>query len=415
VNGSRNLHLCYISGLDLRRIDAATTPFLADALARHRPARFANLPSNELFPTMATGVSPVEHGVFGVRLRPALPDDAAASLWRSLPAWLTTTGQCLAHMATGQFDLAAVPPRRRQRFDIKRTKYKRRNGRVEAMSRIGGATTVFDCVGLEHCRYRFSQSYDPVADDLAHVGAGNCRLEVLELYGLDRCQQFNLDQPSAVPAFYGVIDGFLRQLDAKCRAHGVTLVILSDHGHEPIHQTVDLMAILRDAGIETRDLCHFTETSSARLWWDRQDSGVRIREALERHGHATILPWQCMDEVGVPLTDNSYGDLFVVLDPGYAFFPHDFYHPLANLWLGLSDRYQRSRLRHPSHKGNHGHLSDEAVEDAFLCVLKDGWSGQAARGDILDVAPTLLGLLAVPPPASMRGRRLGAERIAAGA
>jgi hypothetical protein len=65
----QGLLVCYISGMDLRRIDSETTPFLADALSSHPWTAYRNLPSNELFPTLVTGVDPTEHGVWGVQLQ----------------------------------------------------------------------------------------------------------------------------------------------------------------------------------------------------------------------------------------------------------------------------------------------------------------------------------------------------------
>ncbi len=65
-----SLFVCYISGLDLRRVNKKTTPFLAAQLDKCPWQRYKNLPSNELFPTLVTGVDPSVHGVWGVKLRP---------------------------------------------------------------------------------------------------------------------------------------------------------------------------------------------------------------------------------------------------------------------------------------------------------------------------------------------------------
>ena len=59
------LLVCYISGLDRRRLHSETTPFLAQSLAAYPSATMTNLPSNELLPTMLTGMYPDRHGVWG--------------------------------------------------------------------------------------------------------------------------------------------------------------------------------------------------------------------------------------------------------------------------------------------------------------------------------------------------------------
>ena len=117
-----------------------------------------------------------------------------------------------------------------------------------------------------------------------------------------------------------------------------------------------------------------------------------------------------MERYGVPLRDDSYGELFLFLDPGYIFFPHDFHQPLANLWLGLRDPMQRSRLRDAKHKGNHGHLPHFETENSFLAIFDNGLEMIAERGDILDVAPSILSAMGREAPSSMTGRPLFRHR-----
>jgi len=98
--------------------------------------------------------------------------------------------------------------------------------------------------------------------------------------------------------------------------------------------------------------------------------------------------------------------VFVFLDPGYIFFPHDFHHGLANLWLGLTDPIQRSRLRDPRHKGNHGHLPYIDVENSFVALLDRNFEATTQRGKIVDVGPSVLGVLDYEPPTTMKGQQL---------
>ena len=117
-----------------------------------------------------------------------------------------------------------------------------------------------------------------------------------------------------------------------------------------------------------------------------------------------------MAQHGIPLRDASYGEIFYYLDPGYVFFPHDFHHPLANLLLGLADPMQRSRLRDPRHRGNHGHLPGTEPEQAFVALLDAEFTPAEGAAHILDVAPSVLALLARAAPPTMRGRPLFVRR-----
>lgn len=398
------LHVCYISGLDLRRVTPATTPTLAGALARGAFVGLRNVPGNELFPTLVTGVSPPRHGVWGVKHETSNPT-LGGRLVDLVPGPLSTTWQCARHWANRRFDLAAVPPRRRRRLALTRTKYKRRTGHSDALFHIGGIPTVFDAVGADRSRFLYSASYDPVRDVLPRMARGDVELEILELYSLDRHQQWNLDREDEVLRFYAVLDAFLAALLEQARSREVTVMVVSDHGHQAIGESIDLVAILRELKIGPRHADWFIEVSNVRFWL--HDDGARraLTERLAALGKGTLLTWEEMRPQGILLQDDRYGELFYYLDPGRIFFPHDFHHPLANLWLGLTDRLQRNRLRDPRHRGNHGHLPQHEAERAFA-LLPDGGRTLRNDGHIVDVAPSILALLGRPPIPGMEGSAL---------
>lgn len=164
----RRVLCCYISGLDLRRVTEPHTPFLASALARYACPPFINLPNNELFPTLVTGVDPTVHGVWGVKLEPKTHRSNALAFLATLPNALATTIQGGLHVLTRSFDLAAIAPRRRARFRITRTKYKRRIKRREALFEIGGVPTT----GSRCARIRPRSSCSPIFAISAASGLG---------------------------------------------------------------------------------------------------------------------------------------------------------------------------------------------------------------------------------------------------
>jgi hypothetical protein len=166
------------------------------------------------------------------------------------------------------------------------------------------------------------------------------------------------------------------------------------------------MAALAQSGLQEHEYTHFVEVSSARFWPHSQRAQQELPALLERLGHGRLVRFDEMARYGVPLKDSSYGEIFYFLDPGYIFFPHDFHHPLANLLLGLADPMQRSRLRDPRHRGNHGHLPDTEPERAFVALLDAEFEQVDGPAHILDVAPSVLELLGRAAPATMRGRPL---------
>jgi hypothetical protein len=116
-----------------------------------------------------------------------------------------------------------------------------------------------------------------------------------------------------------------------------------------------------------------------------------------------VFPYREMERYGIPLRDSSYGEWFCFLDPGFIFFPHDFYHPVANIILGL-DTMQRSRLRNPRHRGGHGHLPHFEAERSFMLLLDSRYRIDVQEATIFDVAPSILGVLGLPPSPFMKGR-----------
>jgi bisphosphoglycerate-independent phosphoglycerate mutase (AlkP superfamily) len=88
------------------------------------------------------------------------------------------------------------------------------------------------------------------------------------------------------------------------------------------------------------------------------------------------------------------------------FFPHDFYHPIANVFFALTDGMQRSRMSDPRHRANHGYLPDSDAEQAFAILLDRSRRATVREGELIDLAPSLLEFMGRTPPESMKGRRL---------
>jgi hypothetical protein len=404
------LFVCYISGMDIRRLTPAQTPYIAKLMDSCPHSYFTNLPSNELFPTLVTGVDPTVHGVWGVQYARNNNGSLARRVVDRLPDALTTSFQCLRHYLDNSFDLAAIPPRRRRHFKLTRTKYRRRSKKPEALFNIGGIPTVLGLAGAERAEYSFSSSSNPVKRVLPGLCEKGALIEILELYSLDRHQQWNLDRPPETARFYAVIDDFVQQLHTKCRHKDIVLMLVSDHGHEPIKGSIDIGSKLREMELTDKDISYFIEVSSVRFWPHTDTARARITDWLGSLETGKLLSYDEMSAYNVPLTDDRYGELFFYLDPGYIFFPHDFHHPLARLFLGLTDAMQRSRLRDPRHKGNHGHLHHFAAERSLMLLADPGFEAQSPQSEIFDVAPSMLSLIGVDPPASMAGRSIFQRR-----
>jgi hypothetical protein len=94
----------------------------------------------------------------------------------------------------------------------------------------------------------------------------------------------------------------------------------------------------------------------------------------------------------------------VVADHGWAFFPHDYYQPLANLVLGLLHDAQRPRILDPRHRASHGQHPEHPSEMGYLTLLEGSVATDLDEVSLVDFAPTVLSLLGREAPPTMRGR-----------
>src|SRR5262249_46898952 len=137
-----------------------------------------------------------------------------------------------------------------------------------------------------------------------------------------------------------------------------------------------------------------------------QNARDKIIAIISSVDHGRLLTFADMAKYHLELADRRYGDVFFILDPGYMFFPHDFYHPIGNLFLALTEGMQWSRLSDPRHRANHGYLPDSDTEQAFVILLDRSRRATVRDGELIDLAPSLLEFMGRTPPESMKGRRL---------
>jgi predicted AlkP superfamily pyrophosphatase or phosphodiesterase len=402
MDAQPRLFVAYVPGLDARRLDAQRTPFLHELRASFPPIALRTLPTTELLPTLITGVHPHEHGIWQVRLKPEARSMPPPRWSDRLPDVFSTTLQCLRQFTDLSYDLAAVPARRRRDFDLARFKYTRRERDGRVMETIGASESLFGILG-ERSRYRFTKRFGALATLGEELPTARYQLELLEMYALDLFEHWHMDQSEALDRAYRKTDDFVRQVHANARARGVSLMVLVDHGQEPVVGTIPLARMLRTPGLAEREYSCFIEAAMARFWFHTDRARTQIREGLARLSHTRVLSWRDLAAYGIHFEDDSFGEIYACADPGWLFFPHDFYQPLANLFLGLSDPHQRPRAFQPRHRGNHGYLPEHPSERGFVLLADEAWRASRSEMSIVDFAPSVLTLLGHAAPSRMRG------------
>ena len=416
ARASERLLVCYLPGFDLRRITAASCPHVAGLLGTCPWVALRTLPTVEHIPTMLTGTWPHQHGLWGPRLiATGGPPSLAQRLIDRLPDLVTTTAQGLGHLLNGPVDLATMAPRRRRRFDWVRFKYVKLSQIQRLAEPINGLASILTVVGRARGRYLYHEDYRRLPELLDRVATGDYALEIVEEHCLDRLQHWRLDQPQAIAAFYRGVDDFVERLHDKCRKRGFSLLILSDHGMEPVTTTVDIFADLRAIDVAPDDYDVYVENTKATFWFHSPRARARIAARLSGSASGVLLAREDLRRYRLEFTTGAYGDAYYYASPGCSFFPNDFYQPLASATLALLDWQQRPRLHDPRHRGDHGYLPEHLCERGFLLLADERYETTADSISLIDVAPTLLTLLGHRPAPTMRGRNAMRRRARAAA
>jgi hypothetical protein len=399
------LCVLYVPGLDRRRLNASLTPYIQQTLDTFPSVRIRTQPTTELVPSMVTGTWPHEHETWQVSLRDDIKPRGMERVLARLPDFLTTTVQCCRHVFDSEYDLPAIPYWRRRRLHQHRFKYNRRKGAGGglALQEFAGIPSFFKLLH-DQSRYRFVLKFKDMERLLPEMPASGLLIEFVEFYGLDLFSHWNLDRQDMMAERLREVDLIAGQLHRQCQARGTTMLLLVDHGQEEVRGSIDIQEVLRASGVSREDYTFFVEVAGMRIWFHTEAARREIMPLLEQVDHVTILDNRAMQEFNICFEGTRFGETYLYCDHGYIFFPNDFYHPLANMYLGLRNPYLRQRLRNPRHRGYHGHLPDHESEEGYL-VLTDGYfRADREMIDLIDVAPTLLHLVGWEQPGFMKGQ-----------
>ena len=401
----RRLLVCYVPGLDTRHISDTATPAIAELINQHSCVEISTIPNTELVPTLLSGVYPHEHQVWQVSINTRKERTTKQRMIDILPDLVTTTAQCIRQKFDPDFDLAGIPPRRRREFMQHRFKYTRRATSPEIMLEFNGYKTILGLLGKD-AQYQFTYNFDELDAIARDTPAHDLKFEFLEMYALDLYQHWHLDNDTGMRDALNKTDKFVANLREGCARNGKTLVLLSDHGQEPVKDKIPLVKILRESGVPQTDFSYYTELACTRLWFHTERARKTIVPKLKQLSNCNLLHFSEMHQHHICFDDARFGEYYIMADAGFIFFPHDFYQPLANLYLGLFGPSQKSRIFNPIHRGNHGYLSHHPSEKGFLVLADDGVKPNRKTMSLIDFAPTMLEYLSTGTPSKMIGHSI---------
>jgi len=322
-----------------------------------------------------------------------------------LPDLVTTTVQCVRHKFDRNFDLAAIPPRRLREFTQHRLTETVRTARPEIMADFNGYAGLLSLLG-DKSKYSFILRFDALEAVAQRIPEASVRFEFLQMHAMDIYQHWHIDDEAGVREALGRTDRFVAQLRESCARSGHTLVLMSDHGQEAVTNQVPLMQTLRKTGVPSSEYSYYVELPAARLWFHTDRARETIVPLIRDLPDCRLLHFSEMHQYHICFDDSQFGEYTVMVEPGSIFFPHDFYQPIANFYLGLFGPSQRTRTFNPVHRGSHGYLPDNPSEQGFMVVADDGVKPTQETMSVIDFAPTMLAYLGAEIPSHMTGQNV---------
>ena len=397
--------VCYVPGLDLRRISADATPTIAELIRRHSLIELSIIPSTDLTPILISGVYPHQSEIWQVSLKADRTRTIGQRLVDALPDIVTTTAQGVRQRFDPDFDLAAIPPRRRREFTLHRLSEIQRASRPEIMDEFNGYPTLLSLLETD-TRYMLTLRFRALPGLIRDIPSDAIGFDFLQMHAFDLYQHWHIDDEAGMREALLRTDRFVADLCERCARTGHTLVLLSDHGQDPVERTIPLMQTLKRSGVPRDEYSYYCELGMARLWFHTDRARDTLKPLIEQLPDCSLLHYRDMHPYHVCFEDDAFGEYYVLAQPGTIFFPHDFYQPVANFYLAASGREQRIRMFNPVHRGNHGYLPHHPSEKGFLVVADDNVTPTRDTMSVIDFAPTMLTYFGADVPPHMTGENV---------
>ena len=365
----------------------------------------STIPSTDVVPVLLSGVYPHQNRIWQVSIDEQRERTMTQRLVDMLPDLVTTTAQCVRHKFDKNFDLAGIPPRRLREFTQHRLPETKRAASPEIMAEFNGYESLLSLLG-EDSKYSFTLRFDALETLAQRIPEQSIGFEFLQMHAMDIYQHWHIDNADGMREALGRTDKFVARLRDNCARSGHTFVLLCDHGQEQVTNRIPFVQTLRKSGVPRNEYSYYTELSAARLWFHTERARETITRLIRDLPDCRLLHFSEMHQYHVCFDDAQFGEYYVMADAGSIFFPHDFYQPIANFYLGLFGPSQRTRTFNPVHRGSHGYLPGNPSEKGFMVVADDGFEPTQETMSVIDFAPTMLAYLGAEIPSYMTGQNV---------
>lgn len=333
--------------------------FLSDLLPYRSPVRTVLGFSSGAIPTILTGAPPSETGHWNLFyfdphgspfrwLRPFLFLPNAALDNRYSRKVLKELGRHI--LGLGPLFECSVSPRLLPWFNWVEKK------NIYSTGAIRGASSIFDRLAqnsVPFCVYSYHDLTDQeILESARHeIAAGKNRFLFLYLSQLDLFLHHHCQEPERITSRLDWYAAGLRQLYEAARAADpdFTFTVFSDHGMTPVHTHYDLVSQVQSVGYSMpEDYLAVYDSTMARFWFFKEAARRAVADCLRQVPCGRLLEEQELRELGVYFSDQRYGELILVLHPGWLLSKSDF----------------NGRSWNP--KGMHGYHPDDPYSDAIF-------------------------------------------------
>lgn len=162
-------------------------------------------------------------------------------------------------------------------------------------------------------------------------------------------------------------------------------IVVSDHGHIPIKNRIDLYRVFKKDGYDLNSYMHIVDANYARFWFRNDREKEIVKQVLLELPCGFILSEELQKKYCVNMPDNRYGDLVFYLDAPNIF--------SKTIW-----GYGRTQ------KSMHGYLPDHRDSDGIF--ISNTETKDIDYVNLVDILPSTLALLEIPIPDYIDGQVL---------
>jgi hypothetical protein len=183
------------------------------------------------------------------------------------------------------------------------------------------------------------------------IAESDATLFFLYLCEVDGFLHMHCKEPEAIEKKLEWYDQQLRELFhvARQRDPDAWLMVCSDHGMTPVTRQADLVGAVTKLGLRMpQDYLAVYDSTMARFWFFNEAARQRVTEVMHALDCGRVLSQKEMDKFGLHFSDQRYGELIFLLNPGSIVAESDFN---GKGWFP---------------EGMHGYHPDDSYSDAIF-------------------------------------------------